>query len=152
MKKQILYEFMDDDDLLRITKAIRIVESTTEGEVCVSIREKKPFFNRHTSIQLLAEREFFKHGVSKTKSGTGILIFLILKERQFYILADNGINEKVPLDTWELIKDKMQHFFVRGEFGNGIRYAVEEVGKILSVHFPIKPGDKNELSDAVRLN
>ncbi len=152
MKKKLLYEFMDDDDLLRITKAVRIVESTTEGEICVSIKEKKSVFDGNKSIRELAEKEFFKQGVNETKFGTGILIYLILKERQFYILGDKGINEKVNPDTWDSIKNKMQEFFLHGEFGNGIKHAVDEVGKILSTHFPIKPDDKNELSDAVRLN
>ena len=152
MKRQLLYEYMNDDDLLRITKAVRQVESTTEGEICVSIKEKKSFLNRNKPIQQLAEKEFFKQGVDKTKFGTGILIYLILEDRQFYILADKGINEKVQADTWESIKNKMQEFFKHGEFSKGIKYAVEKVGEILSVHFPIKPGDKNELSDAVRLN
>lgn len=152
MKKKLLYEFMDDDELLRITKAVRKVESTTAGEICVSIKEKKSFFDRNKSIKELAEKEFFKLGVNNTKFNTGILIYLILKERQFYILGDKGIDEKVSPDTWDSIKNTMQEFFHQGEFGNGIKYAVEEVGKILSAHFPIKPDDKNELSDAVRIN
>jgi uncharacterized membrane protein len=152
MKRQLLYDYMNDDDLLRITKAVRKVESTTEGEICVSIKEKKSFPDRNKSIQHLAEKEFFRQKVNKTKFGTGVLIYMILQERQFYILADKGINEKVPANTWETIKDSMQDFFKMGEFSKGIKYAVEQVGEILSNHFPIKPGDKNELSDAVRIN
>ncbi|QQS35638.1 MAG: TPM domain-containing protein [Ignavibacteriales bacterium] len=152
MKKKLLYHFIDDDDLLRITKAVRNVESTTQGEICVSIKEQRSFFEKKKTIKQLADSEFFKQGVNKTKFGTGILIFLILKERQFYILGDKGINEKVTPETWDSIKNKMQEYFNIGEFGKGIKTAVEMAGEILTAHFPIKPDDKNELSDTVKIS
>ena len=88
-------------------------------------------------------------GVDKTRDNTGILIFFLLDERQFYILADKGINEKVEPKTWDSIKNEMQKMFLKGNFSKGIIHGVEEVGKILSTHFPIKPDDTNELSNRV---
>jgi uncharacterized membrane protein len=41
--------------------------------------------------------------------------------------------------------------FKKGNFCKGILNAVEQAGKILSSHFPIQPGDVNELSNEVRL-
>ena len=90
--------------------------------------------------------------MDKTRDDTGILILLLLTDRQFYILADKGINEKVEKNTWDSIKEKMQKMFSRGEFSKGIIHGVEEVGKILSVHFPAKPDDKNELSNRIVIN
>jgi uncharacterized membrane protein len=149
MEKQLIYYFLNDDELLRISNKIKQSEKTTAGEICVSIKENKSFFQRKKTVRDLAEEEFFKLGINKTRDNTGILIFILLESRQFYILADKGINEKVAPKTWDSIKDEMQKMFLKGNFSKGIIYGVDEVGKILSKHFPIKPDDTNELSNRV---
>ena|SRR4030067_932814 len=152
MKEQFIYNFFDDDEFLRISNKIKEMEKKTAGEIKVSIKEKKSFLKRNKTLKQLAEEEFFRLGMSKTRDETGILIFLLLSERQFYILADKGINEKVEPTTWDLIKDKMQSMFLKGEFSKGILFGIEEVGKILSEHFPIKPDDKDELTNLIVIN
>jgi len=149
MEKQLIYYFLNDDELLRISNRIKQAEKTTAGEICVSIKEYRTFAQRRKSVRDLAEEEFFKLGIDKTRDNTGILIFILLESRQFYILADKGINEKVETKTWDSIKDEMQKMFLKGNFSKGIIHGVEEVGKILSKHFPIKPDDTNELSNRV---
>ena len=152
MEKQLIYNFVNDDELLRISNKIKEMEKTTAGEICVSIKEKRSLLEKRKSVRELAEKEFFKLGVANTRDKTGILIFLLLANRSFYILADSGINEKVPLGTWDKIKDEIQKNFSHGEFCKGIIFGIEEVGKILSKHFPIKPDDTNELSNRVNLD
>ncbi len=152
MEKQLIYHFVDDDELLRISNKIKEMERTTAGEICVSIKEKRSFLEKRKTLRELAEKEFFKLGVANTRDKTGILIFLLLEDRKFYILADSGINEKVNQETWDKIKNEMQLKFSKGEFGKGLIFGVNEVGKILSRHFPVKPGDTNELSNRISLD
>jgi uncharacterized membrane protein len=149
MEKQLIYYFLNDDELLRISNKIKQAEKTTAGEICVSIKEHMSFFQKRKSVRDLAEEEFFKLGIDKTRDKTGILIFILLESRQFYILADKGINEKVETAAWDSIKNEMQKMFLKGNFCNGVIYGVEEVGKILAIHFPIKPDDTNEISNRV---
>ena len=149
MEKQLIYYFLNDDELLRISNKIKQAEKATAGEICVSIKEHRTFFQRRNSVRALAEEEFFKLGIDKTRDNTGILIFILLESRQFHILADKGINEKVETKTWDSIKDEMQKMFLKGNFSKGIIHGVEEVGKILSRHFPIKLDDTNEISNRV---
>ena len=149
MKEHPVYNYLDDDDFLRISDKIKEMEKLTAGEIRVSIKEKKSFLKRNKTLRQITEEEFFRLGMDKTRDDTGILIFLLLKERQFYILADKGINEKVGQNTWDLIKEKMQELFSKGNFSKGIIYGVEEVGKVLSKHFPVKADDKNELSNRI---
>jgi uncharacterized membrane protein len=152
MKDHLIYNFIDDDELLRISSKIKEMEKNTAGEICVSIKEKRSFLQKKKTLRQLAEDEFYKLGIAKTRDKTGILIFLILEDRQFYILADKGINEKVSSDTWDSVKNSMQEKFLQGEFCRGILLGIEEVGKRLSAHFPIKPDDTNELSNRVIIN
>jgi uncharacterized membrane protein len=149
MKPQILYNYLTDDELLRISNKIKAIEKTTAGEIAVSIREYKPFLERRTTLRKLAEKEFLRLEINKTREGTGVLIFLLLSERQFYILADENINKLTGEKVWAEIKDIMQEKFVRGEFCKGILFGIDEIGKILSQHFPIRPDDRNEISNRV---
>ena len=147
--KQLIYHFVNDDELLRITNKIRKYEKLTAGEICVSIREHKTFLQRKKPVAELAKREFLRLGIGKTRDKTGVLIYILLKERKFYILADSAINNKVTENTWHTIKDVMQEFFMKGLFTKGILHGVEETGKVLAEHFPVKPDDTNEISDRV---
>jgi uncharacterized membrane protein len=149
MKNNLIYEFLNDDELLRISNKIKEMESVTAGEIRVSVKERKPVFQKRKSIHTLAHKEFFRLKMNETRDKTGILILLILKERKFHILADEGINQKVPDDTWDIVCKNMQQKFQQGFFCEGILLGVESVGKILSRHFPIKSDDTNELSNEV---
>lgn len=149
MKPKILYNYFTDDELLRISTKIKEAEKTTAGEIAVSIREYKTFFEGKKPLRQLAEKEYMRLGINKTREGTGVLIFLLLSEKQFYILADDNINKFTGEKVWTDIKEVMEEKFVRGEFCKGILFAIEEIGKILAHHFPIRPDDKNEISNRV---
>jgi uncharacterized membrane protein len=151
MKTPLIYKFLDDDELLRISNKIKEEEKKTAGEICVSIKENRSFLQRKKSVRKIAEEEFFKLGIDKTRDKTGILIFFLLEAREFQILADSGINEKVPENTWDGIKDEMQLHFLEGRFSEGIIHGVTQVGKILSEYFPVKSDDTDELSNKVVL-
>jgi len=143
------YEFLSDDELLRISNKIKEMEKLTAGEIAISIRIKKSFLEKRKTLKQLALNEFIRLGIDKTRDKTGILIFIVLKEREFYILADSGINEKVEIDTWDKIKELMESYFRRGQFCKGLLIAVEEIGKILAKFFPVKPNDVNEISNMI---
>lgn len=151
MPKKIIYNYLNDDELLRISNKIREVEKTTAGELVVSIKEKRKFFERNKPLRTLAEKEFVRAGIAKTNEATGILIFLILKSKEFYILADNKINNKVEQITWDTIAKTMTEYFASGNFCKGIIEGISDCGNVLSTHFPIQPNDINELSNKVRI-
>ncbi|HMN48103.1 MAG TPA: TPM domain-containing protein [Ignavibacteriaceae bacterium] len=151
MPKKLIYSYLNDDELLRISSKIRDVEKTTAGELVVSIKEKRKLFEKSKSLQTLAEHEFINAEIAKTAGSTGVLIFLVLTSKEFYILADKKINEKVDQAVWNNIATEMGNHFIDGNFCKGILMGIEECGKILSAHFPILPNDVNELSNNIRL-
>ncbi len=149
MKKRLIYEYFSDDDFLRISKKVKETEKLTAGEIRISVKDEIAFSEKKKSVKDLAETEFYKLGMNETRDKTGILIFLLLTEKKFYILADEGINEKVEQSVWDEIRDRMQRQFKTGNYLEGILSAIEEIGKILAQFFPIKPDDTNELSNKV---
>ncbi len=147
----LIYHFFDDDEFLRISNAIKQAELNTSGEIRVSLKQRRKFNERNSTLQALAEKEFYRLNMHQTRDKTGVLLLFILEERQFYILADEGINKIVGQSVWESVANKMQNDFSHGYFAEGIINGIADVGKILSEHFPIKPDDINELTNKVVL-
>ena len=146
---KLVYHFFDDDDFLRISNKISEIELITAGEVRVSIKEEKTFSERNSNLQELAEKEFYRLNMHQTRDKTGILLYFLLGERKFHILADKGINEKVESNVWVKVSENIQNNFKNGYFSKGIVEGIENVGKLLSEHFPIKSDDTNELTNKV---
>ncbi len=152
MKNKLIYEFFTDDDFLRISNKIKEAEKSTSGEIRVSIKEKTSLLERKKEIRSLAEKEFYKLNMHSTRDNTGILLYLLLAEKKFYILADKGINEKVDQSIWDDVRNQIQKEFREGHFANGILLGIDRVSKILSEHFPVKTDDTNELSNKIIVN
>lgn len=149
MSNELFYQILNDDELLRISKKIKEKEKITSGEIVVSIKERNSFSFNKKNLRELAELEYNRIGINKTRDNTGILLYFLLERREFYILADSAINEKVSDDLWDTVKGRMEAFFKNGEFCKGIITAVDEVGDTLAKYFPIKPDDTNEISNKV---
>lgn len=149
MANELLYHFFNDDDFLDISNMIKKMEKITSGEIRVAVKEEVAFLKKKKEIKDLAEEEFYKLNMDSTRDKTGILIYVLLSKRKFYILADSGINEKVNQDAWNKMRDEMQAEFQQGHYLEGIVKTIEKVGNLLSQYFPIKHDDTNELSNKV---
>jgi len=147
--EKLIYHYFNDDDFLHISGKIKEMEEITSGEIRVAIKEKRSFSQRNKSLHLLAVEEFHKLKMNNTRDKTGILLYLLLHDKQFYILGDQGIHEKIGDATWDQVRDEIQNHFKDGNFPEGILWGIERVGKILAEHFPIKEDDINELSNEV---
>ena len=101
------------------------------------------------SIHQLAVEEFHKLKMNNTRDKTGVLFFLLLEDKQFFILGDQGIHEKIGDLDWAKLRDEIQKHFQDGNFPAGIIWGIERAGKILTEHFPIKDDDTDELSNEV---
>ena len=115
----------------------------------MEIRQRRKGSEKGHSVEQIARKEFVELGMTDTRDRTGVLIFLLLEEKQFCILADEGIHAKVGQDPWTNIASEMTRLFKEGKFVDGVRFAVEEVGSILAAHVPRRRDDTNELTDEV---
>ncbi|MBU4446126.1 TPM domain-containing protein [bacterium] len=141
--------YFSKDDLKKIAGACTGAENDTAGEMRVSIFSKRPRKLKKLSLEEVALEEFSRLGMNKTRDHTGILLFIILAEKRFQILADTGINSKVEQETWDRIATGLSDYFKNGTYLEGVVKAVRKMGEILAQHFPKKADDTNELSDEV---
>lgn len=92
---------------------------------------------------------FLEQGLHHTRDETGILILISLFERRVHVLADRGINDVVPADTWDEIVQTITDGIRRNDTCNALCAAIERCGKLLEEHFPVKSDDTNELPDLI---
>jgi putative membrane protein len=98
-----------------------------------------------------AVQAFFSHNLHATKDRTGILVMVSLLEHRVEILADTGINAKVPGDMWQKILNDMIGKIKSGDLTEGFCTAVRECGEVLAKDFPGTHENPNELSDRIIL-
>jgi putative membrane protein len=90
----------------------------------------------------------FKAAAERRTSGrTGILIYLSMGERRAEIIGDEAITSVTTAETWgEAMADLLSH--VReGRVADGMVAAIQDIGVVLSEHFPRSAEDKNEIPD-----
>jgi len=92
---------------------------------------------------------FFTEQLYKTEDENGVLLYISVMEKRVWILGDCRINEKIDQKTWDTIIANLTHGIKENNRCDAICEAVREIGKILSLHFPIKENDKDELHNII---
>jgi uncharacterized membrane protein len=137
-------EFFSKEDQKKIEEAINRAEHKTSGEIRVHIDTRCK-----GDVLDAAARVFATLNMHKTKLRNGVLIYLALEDRKFAIIGDAGINQKVPANFWDEIKNNMQVHFRNSEFTTGLIHGISMSGTQLRQHFPHAADDVNELSDEI---
>lgn len=88
---------------------------------------------------------FANLGVWDTEANNGVMIYVLLADRDVEIVADRGFNARVGTEQWSAVCEALKRSFARGDFSAGAVAAVEAVGRLVAPHFPGVPGDRDEL-------
>jgi uncharacterized membrane protein len=131
-----------------ITIAIKGTEATHEGQVRFAVEHALDLSQlmsgrsaRDRALEVFAELR-----VWDTEHNNGVLIYLLLADRDVEIVADRGVHAYVK-GGWEAICRRMEECFARGEYETGVIEGVRAVGEHLQRHFPAQRGGRNELPD-----
>jgi uncharacterized membrane protein len=132
-----------------IQQAIERSESAHRGEVRFAVEAALDLFDllRGMTAHERAVQVFSQLGVWDTEENNGVLIYLLLADHDFEIVADRGLHRLVGADGWEPIARRMEAAFRAGDFQRGIVEGIEAVGEVLARHYPRREGDRNELPD-----
>ena len=137
------------DTLTAIDKAIKESEAAHRGEIRFAVEgalHVEPLLRGQTARERAID-VFSQLRVWDTERNNGVLIYLLLADRDVEIVADRGIHEKVGEQGWERICRTMEAAFRRGHFERGVLSGIQEVTRHLAEHFPPTPDDRNELPD-----
>lgn len=104
-----------------------------------------------TRVLQAAHHSFNALHAHKTAGGTGVVIFVSLFERRVCVWADKAVSAKIPESEWKGITEQMIRSLRDGKPREGFVEAIRKTGELLAKHFPVQPGDVNELSNELRI-
>ncbi len=87
--------------------------------------------------------------MTKTKNGSGILVFILVSERNFELLADRGVIAVLPEEYWTKAAERLSKHFSENNFYHGVKTALAEVGEVLESKLPPIAGSQEELPNDV---
>ena len=107
-------------------------------DIAALLRGQSP---RQRAIEVFSQLK-----VWDTEHNNGVLIYLLLADRDVEIVADRGIHARLGNAGWEPICREMEQAFRQGRFEEGVIAGIKAVGSHLQRHYPSRP-QSNELPD-----
>lgn len=139
--------FLTKEQQDQITGAIAEAEKKTSGEIRVHLEKKCKNSPEKRAIEIFNQLKMFN-----TTQRNGSLIYIAIEDRKFAVIGDKGINQIVPENFWDSIRDQMILNFSKNDYANGIVEGIKVIGEKLKEHFPYQTDDKNELTDEISFN
>lgn len=130
-----------------IEAAIRESETRHGGEIRFVIENSLPAILawRGASGRERAIEVFSNLRVWDTEHNSGVLVYLLLADRDIEIVADRGIAARVEQGAWETVAQTMEAAFRQGEFERGALAGIARVSDLLAAHFPPSGNNPDEL-------
>jgi len=135
-----------------ITEAVSAAEQTTSAQIKVVI-EAALDLGPLLRGQMARERALEVFGVERvwdTAANNGILLYILVAERDAEIISDRGFNNLVSAHEWDELCGLLTREIRSNGFVPAVISAVERIGAIATRVFP-STGHSNELSDEVRI-
>lgn len=133
--------------LRAIEKAVRESHRTHVGQIRFAVEGA---LHCSALFKGLSAREhaidvFSQLRVWDTEYNNGVLIYLLIADRDVEIIADRGIHAKVDSHEWEAICHAMEAAFRQGAYQSGVLRGIEQVTELLKRHFPVADPPRDEL-------
>ena len=134
-----------------IEKAIKESESRHSGQVLFIVEAALP---THLLLQQQSPRDraldlFSKFKVWDTQDNNGVLIYLLLADKDIEIIADRGIHNRSGAAFWQSVCQEMEVLLKHGRFEEGILLGIKRIDHILTQEFPISRPVLNEIPDQI---
>ena len=139
-------DFLTKEEEQAIVEAIRMAEKNTSGEIRVHIEKTTSIDSYERAMEV-----FHLLKMDETQLKNGVLLYVAVKDKNFVICGDKGINDLVPTDFWDTTKDVMASHFKNGDFKQGLVDGITKAGEQLQKYFPFEDGDTDELSNEISL-
>ena len=146
-----IYTKFPSKSMNNIQSEIKRSEKLHRGEIRFAVEASinpmlvlKKVTARQRAIQI-----FSLLNIWDTEENTGVLIYLLLADHDIEIIADRGINKKVPQKEWDDICHEMEIQFKQKNFEQGVISGIQKITYLLAKNFPHNGNnDYNELPDS----
>ena len=132
-----------------IEQAIRHSETAHSGEIRFAVEaalDAAPLLAGQTARQRALE-VFSQLGVWDTEHNNGVLIYLLLADRDVEIVADRGVHGRAGAQEWKRVCRDMEAALARGRHEAAVVGGIQAVAQIMAPHFPARSAQGNELPD-----
>ncbi len=137
-------DFFSESDKIAIQQAIANAELNTSGEIRIRVESKCNIDPKVKAIEIFEKLE-----MHRTELRNAVLFYLAVDDKKFSILGDKGIDEAVPEDFWDSIRDEMMMLLRENQIALALCTGIHMAGEKLKIHFPHQKDDKNELSNEI---
>ena len=130
--------------LTAIEQAIQQSEMNHGGQICFAVEATLntiPLFKNQTARERAVE-VFSQLRIWDTEHNNGVLIYLLLSDRDVEIIADRGIHAKVSSEELEAICRSMESAFRQQRFEAGVINGINAIGGHLREYFPSDSNNK----------
>jgi uncharacterized membrane protein len=135
------------DVLEAIEQAVAVAERKTSGEIRFAVDtalEIHELWSDKAPRECAAEA-FARLQVWDSELNNGVLIYVLMADRDVEIVADRGAAARIAPDEWEAACRLMESHFRDGRFREGALAGVQAVGGLLEREFPCGAGNRDEL-------
>lgn len=133
--------------LRAIEAAIAAAEKRTAGEIRFLVETALDLHDvargrpaRDRALELFAALR-----VWDTELNAGVLIYVLMADRDVEIVADRAAAARIPRTDWESVCRVMEERFRAGRFQEGAVCGVAAAGALLERHFPARATERDEL-------
>ncbi len=139
--------------LAAIEQAIAASEAAHRGQICFAVEGAldSAALLRNQAARERALEVFSHLRVWDTEHNNGVLIYVLLADRDVEIVADRGIHHVVETQAWEKICHTMERTFGEGKYADGVVAGIRDVTEVLAKYFPATATRRNELPDKPHL-
>lgn len=136
-----------------ITAAVKSAETGTAAQIRVVV---EPALNisdvwRGQGSKERALEVFGLERVWDTRENSGVLLYILLSEREAQIVADRGFNERVTPEEWRKVCQTIENAAPKLGLAAALEDAVNQIGVLAREHLPADTQSDNELGDDVRV-
>jgi hypothetical protein len=130
-----------------IETAIRAAEARMGAEIRFVIETALdwPELRAGLTPRERAAQVFAEYRVWDTELRNGVLIYVLVADRDVEIVADRAAAAAVPPAGWEHAAKTMEDHFRAGRFREGSVAGIEAVARLLEPAFPARAVNRNEL-------
>lgn len=135
--------------LVVIEDAIRACEGAHQGEIRFAVEGSLDLLPllRGQSARQRALEIFSALRVWDTEHNNGVLVYLLLADRDVEIVADRSAHRLAGDETWEAVCRDMERAFRAGRFEAGVVSGIQAIGRQLATGNPADAVRPNELPD-----
>ncbi|WP_240754730.1 TPM domain-containing protein [Parasulfuritortus cantonensis] len=135
--------------MLRLQALVAAAEQGHGGEIRVAVES---CLDLHSLLRGVTAREralsvFANLRVWDTEENNGVLLYVLLADRDVEIVADRGVARRVGQEDWESMCQEMEALFRAGQAEQALATGLGRIGRVLSELYPGSARGRNELPD-----